>query len=137
MMKPLTLSLVAALLGTAGPALAEQIPLVQDCRSEYVIYHDAAAPSSVVMAASELQDYLFKASGAVLAVVHEPRPPMISLGENAASRAAGLSVENVPCEGFRIVTKGGDIFILGRDFVQVITITNISDARDKSNITFI
>ena len=102
------------LIGAAAtPALA--VELVRDQGSEFVIYYDEAAPSSVAMAASELQAYLNKVSGAKLAVVNEPRSPMICLGDNAASRAAGLSVEDIPVEGFRIVTKAGNIYILGRD----------------------
>jgi len=117
-MKALTASLAAALVTTASLTLAGQIQLAHDGRSEYVIYHDTAAPSSVAVAASELQDYLFKVAGAKLAIVHEPRPRMICLGENAASRAAGLSVEDIPLEGFRIVTKAGNVYILGPDTAE-------------------
>ncbi len=113
--RSLLLGLVVLILTGAGAALAAPVQLVRDQASEFVIYHDEAAPSSVVMAASELQEYLYKASSAKLAIVHEPRPPMICLGDNAASRAAGLSVEKIPIEGFRIVTKAGSIFILGPD----------------------
>ena len=102
----------------AGTALAAPVQLVRDQGSELVIYHDDAAPSSVAMAASELQEYLYKVSGAKLAIVGEPRRPMICLGENAASRAAGLSVENIPLEGFRIVVKAGSIYILGPDTAE-------------------
>jgi len=94
---------------------AAAVELVRDQGSEFVIYHDPAAPSSVAMAASELQDYVYKVSGAKLAIVQRAGGPMICLGDNGASRAAGLSVEIIPWEGFRIVTKDSNIFILGRD----------------------
>jgi len=103
-----------ALTGT-GALAAAPVELVRDGESEFVICHEKAAPSSVAMAASELQGYLEKVSGAKLQVVHEPRRRMICLGVNEASRAPGLSAGDVALEGFRIVTKGGDVFILGRD----------------------
>ena len=87
-----------------GPAAGVQ--LVRDHGSEFVIYHDSAAPRSVAMAASELQEYVHRVSGAKLAIVQRPGTPMICLGHNAASRAAGLSAEAIPWGGFRIVTKG-------------------------------
>ena len=114
-MKAITTGLVAALLSAGSLAAAGEIRLTRDERSEYVIYHDTAAPSSVAMAGSELQHYLFKVTGARVAILHEPRRPMICLGENAASRASGLSAENLPVEGFRIVTKDGNVYVLGPD----------------------
>lgn len=99
----------------AAEGFAEPVELVRNQGSEHVIYHDGDAPLSIVMAASELQDYVHKVCGAKLAIVQRPGDPMICLGENAASRAAGLSSETIPREGFRIVTRGSNIFILGRD----------------------
>lgn len=109
---------VCLVLAGAGAASASSVQLVRDQGSEFVIYHDEAAPSSVAMAASELRAYLHEVSGAEVVIVHEPRSPMICLGDNAASRAAGLSAENIPMEGFRIVAKAGNIYILGPDTVE-------------------
>ena len=114
-MKTATIALVMTLLGIASPTPADQIQLVENGQSRYVIYHDEAAPSSVVMAAAELRDYIFKVTGAKLPVVGRPRQPMISLGENAASRQAGLSGESVALEGFRIVTRAPNLYIFGPD----------------------
>ena len=85
---PLIAAVVLAV-ATVAPALAAPVHLVRDGGSEFVIYYDDAAPASVAMAASELQEYVYQVSGAKLAIVHQPRRPMICLGENAASRAAG------------------------------------------------
>ncbi|MHC4404763.1 MAG: hypothetical protein ACYTG0_34360 [Planctomycetota bacterium] len=41
-----------------------------------------------------------------------------SLGDNAASRAAGLSVEDIPADGFRIVTRADNVYILGPDTAE-------------------
>nr|MBC8873561.1 hypothetical protein [Planctomycetota bacterium] len=99
----------------AAKGSAAPVELVRNQGSGHVIYHDADAPLSIVMAASELQDYVHRVSGAKLALVQRPGERMICLGENAASRAAGLSPETIPWEGFRIATKGNNVFILGRD----------------------
>jgi hypothetical protein len=105
-------------LAGAGATLASPVELVREQGSEFVIYHDETAPSSVAMAASELREYLYRGSGAKLAIVHQPRSPMICLGNNAASSAAGLSLEDIPVEGFRIVTRVGNIYILGPDTAE-------------------
>ena len=110
-----TVALFVALLCTTSPTLADQLQLVENGQTQYVIYHDEAAPSSVVMAAAELQDYISKVTGAKAPIVQSPRQPMICLGENAASGKAGLSAKNVPMEGFRIVTKAPNLYILGPD----------------------
>lgn len=107
--------LMCLLLTVASAASAEPVPLVRDGESPFVIYHDEGGPSSVAMAAAELRQYLEKVSGAKLEVVHQPQRPMICLGLNASSRAAGVSVDEVAVEGFRIVTKAGDVYILGPD----------------------
>ena len=112
-MHPACLAMLVLSLVSQG--FAAPLDLVRDQGSEFVIYHDAAAPSSVVMAASELQQYVYKVSGAKLAIVQRPGTPMICLGDNVPARAAGLSAETIPWEGFRIVTKDKNIFILGRD----------------------
>ncbi len=97
------------------PAGAQSIELIQNGTSRYVIYHEATAPRSVTRAATELQDYLHRSSGAKLPIVTRPAPKMISLADNAASRAAGFSASNIPWEGFRIVTKDSNVYLIGRD----------------------
>ncbi|MHC4181075.1 MAG: pectate lyase family protein, partial [Planctomycetota bacterium] len=100
---------------SADGQASSEIRLVEDHQTALAIYYDRDAPSSVAMAAAELQEYLHKVSGAKAPIVHQPRRPMISLGENADSRAAGLSAEKLPSEGFRIVTRQGNLYILGPD----------------------
>jgi hypothetical protein len=110
-----TTCILVFVLAVAPQALADSIPLVRAQASDYVIFCDLAAPSSVAHAAAELQAYLFRVSGAKLSIVHVPSKKMISLGDNAASREAGLSAASMPWEGFQIVTKKAGVFILGRD----------------------
>ncbi len=94
---------------------AEPVPLVKNGQSRYAIYTDATAPKSVHAAAAELQTYIEKVSGAGLPLVNQPREPMIALGNTPALAQAGLGVDDIPLEGFRIVTKGQNLFVVGPD----------------------
>jgi len=94
------------------------LELVRNGLSEVVIYHTAEAPASLKMGATELRDYVRKATGAELTIVTAPQEPMICLGDNAISQAAGVSADNIPLEGFRIVTKEANLYICGPDTVE-------------------
>ncbi|MEX0777053.1 MAG: DUF4838 domain-containing protein [Phycisphaeraceae bacterium] len=105
------------LAGLAGCAMAESRTVVADGKSAYSIFRDPAAPRSVVRASSELQTYIAKATGVKLPIITARAPegsPMICLGVNEASIAAGLD-KGLPEYGFRIATVASDIFILGQD----------------------
>jgi hypothetical protein len=103
----------AALLISA--VFAAPLPLAQSGQSAYSIYVDAAAPSSVKTAAADLQTYFAQVTGSKPPIVNEPKPPMIVLGANAVSAKAGLTADKLPLEGYRLVTRGSDLFILGPD----------------------
>jgi len=103
-------------LAAAGTALAAPLQLVKDGKSAFVIYLDAAVPKSVKLAAEELQRVVAVATGAKLPIVNAPAHPMICLGDNKAARKAGLSSEKMADESFRIVTKDGNLFIIGKDW---------------------
>lgn len=107
--------LIGTLIIMGCAAQAQPVSLAQDGQSEHVIFHAADAPATVRGAALELQHYILAVSGARLEIVTAPQEPMISLGDNAAARAAGLGVEDIPLEGFRIVTRERNLFILGPD----------------------
>lgn len=109
---------VALLLILGSVAYGSSLTLVLDGETSYAIYHEESAPQSVAMAAVELQRYFKEATGAEMPIVHEPREPMICLGQNDAARAAGLSVRDVPLEGFRIATRGQNVYILGPDTIE-------------------
>ena len=95
--------------------MSTALELVRGDGSSHVIYHAADAPESVAMAATELQNYLHKVTGVKVPIVNKPSKPMICLGNNAAAQAAGLSVSDIPPEGFRILTHEGSVYILGPD----------------------
>lgn len=83
--------------------------------TEIVVAPDAAPVTR--FAAKELGNFLGKSLGAGLPVVEAPTPGRTSviLGVNAWSKAAGLSPEKLPRDGFRIRTAPGRVFIAGVD----------------------
>ena len=98
----------------ASPAMADDRILADGGKTTYSIYHDPTAPKSVKRAAAELRITLEKATGAKFVVTATPKSPMICLGVNDASKAAGVT-SDLPEIGFRIATRNSDIFILGND----------------------
>jgi hypothetical protein len=114
-MKRTMLPLLVLLLVLVGVAWAAPLQLVDAGATTYAIYRAPDAPSSVTTAATELQEYVARATGAKLEVVTEPREPMVCLGANDAAKAAGLTAEGMPLEGFRIATRGRNLYILGPD----------------------
>ncbi|HUS80494.1 MAG TPA: DUF4838 domain-containing protein, partial [Armatimonadota bacterium] len=99
----------------AGSVSAEPLVIADGGRSEYVIYQPDGAPTSVQQAAAELRRVLEIATGAALPVQNQPRSPMIALGDSPATAEAGLVGADLPAEGYRILTRGQDIFIVGND----------------------
>ncbi len=96
-------------------AAEDTFALVESGRSGYSIYFGSDAPPSVRRAAEEIQRVIRISTGVELPVINEPAEPMICLGDNAAARAAGVTTAELPDEGFRIVTRGRNLFIAGRD----------------------
>lgn len=97
------------------PASAKAMVLIRGGQSQYVIHLDAQAPSSVREAAEELRTYAKKVTGADIGISSTPTDRMICLGDNASARKAGLSVDDIPLEGFRIAVRGASVYILGPD----------------------
>jgi hypothetical protein len=112
-----SVALVSLLCGAAHAAQSN-LAIVEDGRSRFVIVHATNAPGSVRTAAQELQRYVEKSTGAKLSMVTGDAPlqaPFIALGDTPAARAAGISAKDVPLEGFRLVSRGGNFFIVGPD----------------------
>jgi hypothetical protein len=114
------LGISAAVMGVSGcdslrlPALARA--MVRDGQSAYGIYYDTNAPACVRTAATEMQRVIRLSTGVTLPILAAPRNPMVCLGDNAATRDAGFSAEGIPDEGFRIVTRGANVYIIGQDW---------------------
>ncbi len=107
----------AAVVCSAAHARTE-LALVQQGHSRFVIVHAADAPGTVRTAARELQSYVEKVAGAKLPIISGDAPaqgPFVALGDTPEGRAAGISVKNVPLEGYRLVSSGGNLFIAGPD----------------------
>ncbi len=109
--------LVAAV-GWAAVSLAGTITIAQQGKSAYTIVVPANAPETVGEAAAELQKDLALATGAKLAIQKDDgriSGPVLSLGATQQAKAAGFSPEGMKLESYRIVTKGGNLYILGPD----------------------
>ena len=105
----------AACLTAGSAAQSKPLTLAENGASGYVIYHEANAPASVVRAAKEIQRVLEISTGARLPVVTAPATPMISVGDTAAAREAGLMQDKIPFEGFVILRSGENVLIAGHD----------------------
>src|SRR5262245_10789835 len=107
---------ILSALCTILPLLLAPAPrvLVDQGRSDYAIVHDSQAPAPVKRAAQELSRVLAAATGVRLPIKPTPASPMICLGVNESSKAAGLDQE-LPDIGFRLATKDRDLYILGKD----------------------
>ena len=80
--------------------------------------HAPEAPRSVRNAAQELQGYIEKSTSAKLPIIAGEAPAkshFIALGDTPAARAAGIGANEVPLEGFRLVSRDGNLFIAGPD----------------------
>jgi hypothetical protein len=112
----LLVALCASLLMMAAPAGA--LTIAAQGKSAYCIVLPKTAPDSLKQAAQELQRDIALAGGANLVIQVEGAAaagPIISLGNTSAARAARLSAAGMKDESFRIVTKGGNLYILGPD----------------------
>lgn len=99
-------------------AQAAPLTLVREGRSAYSIYRDPAAAPSVQLAAREIQRLIQAATGVELPLTDTPAEPMICVGNNPTARAAGLVTEDLPHDAFRLATRQGSLYLLGRDFPQ-------------------
>ena len=75
------------------------------------------SPKTVVFAAEELKKSLGESLGGKIPVVNKPDNNKISiiLGDNTLSRKAGISIKDIPRDGYIIKSLGKDIYILGQD----------------------
>jgi hypothetical protein len=104
--------------------LAASIAIAAQGKSDYSIVLPAKAPYSVTEAAAELQKDIQLATGAMLPIQVDsastgPVTPsakhFISLGATRQAKAAGFSADGMADEAYRIVTHGGNLYILGPD----------------------
>ena len=114
MMKPSVIAAIALL--TVGVAVCHAaVPVVTNGAAACAIYRAPEAPESVKTAATELQRYVQKVTGVELPIVEGPTTPMIALGASPGATQAGVTAQGLPPEGFRIVTRGPNLYLLGPD----------------------
>jgi len=96
---------------------AAPITITSQGKSTFTIVLAANAPSSIVAAAKELQQDIAKSTGATLPISKETSvaKDIISLGQTSQAKAAGVDLKGVGEEGYRILTKNGNIYIIGTD----------------------
>jgi hypothetical protein len=117
----LVIGLVGLLSGMgqlAAAAADDGFTLVDKGKSTHTIVHAPDAPASVRDAAREIARVVEASTGAKLPIATEGKSPLIALGDTPAARAAGIDASALADERFRLVTKGQDLFIVGRDWAD-------------------
>jgi hypothetical protein len=109
------LLLVTLVTLTAGNLFAKDIDLVKNGKSAYSIYYATDAPVDIKTAAEDFQRVIKESTGADLPVVHQPKSPMICLGNNSASGKAGLDGGKLKPDAFTIRAINNNIYIVGND----------------------
>jgi hypothetical protein len=100
---------------TAKETPLKENPAFESKLRDCAIYVPDGAPPSVKRAAEELQSHLMEVIGRKLDIVRQPVSPMIALGDSPEARAAGIKAAEMAYESFRILSSGGNLFIVGRD----------------------
>ncbi|MBN1446160.1 MAG: DUF4838 domain-containing protein [Candidatus Omnitrophica bacterium] len=112
-------TLVFLLLLSIG-TLCWGMDIVKDGEPAAVIVIGENVPYMVEFAAAEFQQYIEKISGAKLSI-QKTRFSMegisnIFIGESSYTENAGFSTEGLSWDGFKIISKGGDLYLFGRDY---------------------
>lgn len=112
----LSLALAATSVGCVH-SNAAPITIAAQGKSTFSIVVAKDAPSSIQAAAKELQQDIAKSTGATLPIKNEDSASghIISLGQTSQAKTAGIDLNGVGEEGYRIVTKNDNLYILGTD----------------------
>jgi len=105
-----------------GASVAATLNIVQQGQSAFSIVVPTVAPQSVKEAATELQRDIAVSTGANLPVIKDDEAitgPFISLGTTKQARAAEVTVQGIKEEGYRLVTKAGNLYIIGIDTTAI------------------
>lgn len=118
MSSKLTTILIFPILLCVSHTHAAVLSLTENGRSDYSIYYSAIAPDSVKIAATELQLYIQKSTGVLLPISTSDKllaRPIISLGVNKATQQNAILIDGISEGGYRLVTRGRNLYILGID----------------------
>ena len=116
MLKRVKLLTAAALFAAgAGSAFADAV-LFENGKSNAVIVLEDNAANNAKYAAKELQTYLKKSGGADVPISKVPgNGTNVYIGESEFTKKAGLNLDGLKYDGYKIVVKGNDVYIFGRD----------------------
>ncbi len=125
-----------------GCSSGDKITLVKNGKTDFTLLMDPSAPESVKNAAEDLKDYFIKVAGTSPEFIisdQSPATPFISLGFTTAAKAEGLDPSVIPNDGFRIVTRNRNLFILGPDTPtgKVNTLGGVTNGTSNGIYTFI
>ena len=99
--------------------MSEHIVLVENGRSCAVIVKDATLDRSAELAVRDFVETIAEMSGAALPVLSENESRSgrteVHIGNTPYVQKSGISVEGIPVNGYRIVTKSGRLIITGSD----------------------
>ncbi len=117
--KPLSvcvLGLILALASACGGS--DQVTLVKDGQSKATIVIPSGATTEVRTAATGLQTYVKKISGALLPLVEDDRDingTMVLVGPTRITSRAGVDLGRLKPGGFVVKTVGGSLVVIGKD----------------------
>jgi len=102
------------------------LTIANNAKSTFTIVLPTKAPTSVTAAAQELQRDIAESTKANITIQKEDAKingPVISLGSTAQAQAAGITADGIADSGFRIVTKNGNLYIIGLDTVAKVNLS--------------
>jgi hypothetical protein len=115
---PVAVMLCAASAGVLPSGAMAKTIIASQGKSTFTIVIPTKAPQSVQSAAKELQKDIAIATDAKVSVQKDTvkiSAAVISLGNTQQAKDANLHSEKMADESFRIVTKNGNVYILGPD----------------------
>ena len=101
-----------------APAHVFALDLIRNGRPVSLIVMPESATPLQKQSAEKLAKYLEMASGAKLKVIYEfsgPHGTLISFGKTRMAEAAGITEQGLTYDGYRMVVKGGTLYLRGRD----------------------
>ena len=109
------LSLIAALVSSAS---AQNLTLVRDGKSDYVIVRPAQSSPAQVYAAQELRAFAKQMTGATLPIVTDDvelpaKALLLGITRHTARLVGATDLKALGDDGFRLVTKGPHVLIVG------------------------
>ena len=116
-MKHHALLILTTTLALASIAGADTLIATQNQSAFRIVIPQDATPT-LQEAARELQQSIKLATGATLALQDDsaaPSSPYISLGQTQQAKQSGLQTASLADDGFRILTRNGNLYIAGPD----------------------